>query len=65
MRNAEIGNCPLFAAPTRVGVETRFAWNSEIRPYFVPRWRDFEGFSRRSKIKEGLEGLGKGFRLRR
>ena len=34
-------------APTRVGVETRFAWNSEIRPYFVPRWRDFEGFSLR------------------
>jgi hypothetical protein len=44
-------------------------------PYFVPRWRDFllrqgfgehvEGFSLRSKIKQGLEGLGKGFRLRR
>ena len=32
-------------------------------PYFVPRWRDFEGFSLRSKIKEGLEGRGGGFRL--
>jgi hypothetical protein len=32
--------CPAVAAPTRVGVETRSAWNSEIRPYFVPRWRD-------------------------
>ena len=33
-------------------------------PYFVPRWRDFEGFSLRSKIKVGLEGRGGGFRLR-
>ena len=50
------------------------AWNSDW-PYFVPRWRGFllrqgfgehvEGFSLRSKIKQGLEGLGKGFRLRR
>ena len=32
-------------------------------PYFVPRWRDFEGFSLRSKIKVGLDAKWGGFKV--
>ena len=58
-----MGDVIAHAKDAKGGEEKFEMRNAEIRPYFVPRWRDFEGFSLRSKIKEGLEGLGRGFRL--
>ena len=66
IRNSKFGKRPAFAGSRMCGkCEIRNAEIGNWRggPYYVPRWRDFEGFSLRSKIKEGLEGRGGGFRL--
>jgi hypothetical protein len=77
LRSVSVNLAELRRAPSKGGEgggrNSKFGnWNW---PYFVPHWRGFllrqgfgehvEGFSLRSKIKQGLEGLGKGFSLRR